>query len=99
VSKSPRPNDLTPEQAEELERAAFSVIEARRGAAAMLARAGVESPPEVGWFGSPCGVAGCPCRDYTGDGCPCLTRTTHDPGATPHPVRTCGHRPSQHLRT
>ena len=98
MSKSPCPEDLTGEQSEALERAALLVISARNDAAAMLARAGVELPPESGWFGSPCGVRGCPCRNYTGDGCPCLTRTTLDPGASP-PLYACGHRPSQHLET
>jgi hypothetical protein len=98
MSKSPSPEDLTGKQSEALERAAFLVISARNEAAAMLARAGVESPPESSWFGSPCGVHGCGCRNYTGDGCPCLTRTTSDPGASP-PLRACGHLPSQHLET
>jgi hypothetical protein len=88
MSKSPRPEDLTGEQSEALEKAAMLVIAARNEAAAMLARAGVEEPPEGGWFGSPCGVSGCPC----------LTRTTLDPGASP-PLYACRHRPSQHLRT
>jgi hypothetical protein len=99
MSKTPSPKELTGEQSEALERAAVLVITARNEAAAMLARAGMESPPEMGWFGSPCGVRGCPCRNYTGDGCPCLTGTTLDPGATPHPIRACGHRASQHLGT
>jgi hypothetical protein len=99
MSKSSYPGDLTGEQAKALERAAFLVISARNEAAAMLARAGVELPPESGWFGSPCGVMGCPCRNYTGDGCPCLTGTTLDTGAPPHPIRNCGHLPSQHRET
>jgi hypothetical protein len=56
VSKLPYPEDLTSEQSEALESAAFSVITARNEAAAMLARAGVEPPPEGGWLGSPCGA-------------------------------------------
>ena len=101
MSKSPYPEDLTGEQSEALEKAAFLVISARNEAAAMLTRAGVEVPPESGgWFGSPCGVSGCPCNNYKGvDACPCLTGTTHDPITTPHPVRVCGHLPSQHLKT
>ena len=99
MEKSLSPEDLTGEQADALDKAAYLVISARNEAAEMMARAGVELPPETGWFGSPCGVPGCGCRDYTGDGCPCLTRVTSDPGATPHPFRSCGHRPHQHLRT
>jgi hypothetical protein len=98
MAMSPFPEGLTGEQYEVLEKAAFSIISARKEAAAMLRRAGVEEPPDAGWFGSPCGVSGCPCSNYTGDGSTCLTRTTHDPGATP-PFRTCGHRASQHLPT
>jgi Family of unknown function (DUF6422) len=110
MSKSQYPEDLTGEQSEALERAAFLVISARNDAAAMLARARVELPPESGWFGSPCGAMldpppphhRCSCRNYTGDGGPCLTRYTDftgpDLGSGP-PTRGCGHRPSQHLET
>jgi hypothetical protein len=94
------PEDLTREQSETLEKAAFSIIKARKEAAAMMARAGLPN----GWFGSPCiahieGFGRCPCSDYSGDGGPCLTRTTLDPGATPTPLRSCGHPPSKHLPT
>jgi hypothetical protein len=110
MSKLPSPEDLTGEQLEALERAAFLVINARNEAGAMLARAGVESPPDSGWFGSPCGAMidpppphhHCSCMNYTGDGGPCVTRYTDltgpDLGSGP-PTRTCGHRPSQHLPT
>jgi hypothetical protein len=91
------PEKLTDEQRETLEKAAYTVIKARQEAAAMLARAGV-APPAIGWFGSRCGVPGCGCTNYTGDGCPCLSPVTTDPGASP-PGRSCGHRPSQHRET
>ena len=98
MTKLPFPENLTGEQSEALERAALVVITARNEANAILARSGVESPPEMGWFNNRCAVIGCPCNDYSGDGCPCLTRTTLDPGASP-PYRSCGHKPSQHVRT
>jgi hypothetical protein len=97
MSKSPWLENLTGEKSEALERAALLVINARNEAATMLDRAGVERPPEGGWFGSPCGVSDCPCRTYTVDGSPCLTRVTHDIASPP--TRVCGHRPSQHLET
>jgi hypothetical protein len=98
MSKSPGTEKLTHELQEILEKAAYTVIKARQEAAAMLAQAGVESPPAIGWFGSRCGVPGCGCTNYTGDGCPCLSPVTTDPGASP-PGRSCGHRPSQHRET
>jgi hypothetical protein len=87
VSKYPSREDLTGEQSEALEKAAFLIISARKEAAAMLARAGVPLPDDGFGFGSPChahmeGHGDCPCSDYTGDGGPCLTRTTLDPGAS-----------------
>lgn len=90
---------LTQKQNEVLERAAYMVILKQQEAIAMVKQAGLDLAPDSGWFGSPCGVPGCGCRNYKGDGCPCLTRTTSDPGATPIPHRVCGHRPSQHLRS
>jgi hypothetical protein len=110
MSEFPYPRDLTDEQSETLEKAVFLVINARNEAAAMLMRSGVEPPPEGGWFGTPCGAMlppppqhhRCGCRNYTGDGGPCLTTFTDftgpDIGSGP-PRRTCGHRPSQHLET
>lgn len=84
MSKYPSPEDLTGEQSEALEKASFLIISARKEAAAMLARAGVPLPDDG--FGSPChahieGHGDCPCRDYTGDGGTCLSRTTLDTGA------------------
>jgi hypothetical protein len=96
------PENLTREQSEVLEKAAFLIINARNEAAAMLAQAGV---PDDGFgFGTPChahidGFGDCPCTKYRGDGEPCLTRITVDPGATPIPHRSCGHPPSKHLST
>lgn len=90
---------LSDEQRAILDRAAYMVILKKREAKAMVEQAGIEEPPEPGWFGSPCGVPGCGCRNYKGDGCPCLNRTTSDPGATPIPHSVCGHRSSQHLRS
>jgi hypothetical protein len=110
MSDFPCSNDITDEQPEILEKAVFMVIKARNEAAAMLMLSGVGPVPEHGWFGNPCGAMlepppqhhRCGCRNYTGDGGPCLTRYTDftgpDLGSGP-PTRTCGHRPSQHLET
>jgi hypothetical protein len=110
VSAFPDPEDLTDEQSETLEKAAFLVINGRNEAAAMLMRSGVEPVPDQGWFGSPCGAMlppppehhFCGCGNYQGDGGPCLTRyrdfTGPDIGAG-SPIRTCGHRPSEHFVT
>ncbi|MER8826898.1 hypothetical protein NKH73_12845 [Mesorhizobium sp. M0938] len=92
--------DLTTEQSEVLEKAAFMIISARKEAAAMLVRAGLEL--EDGGFGNPChahieGHGNCGCRDYTGDGGTCLTRITVDVAFPPS--RSCGHPPSKHLST
>lgn len=93
---------LTAEQSEVLEKAAFVIISARKEAAAMLARARIELPEDGFGFGSPCNAhieahGNCPCSDYTGDGGPCLTRTTLDTAFPPS--RSCGHPPSKHLST
>ena len=97
------PENLTCEQSEALEKAAFLIISAQEEAAAILARAGV---PDDGFgFGSPChahieGFGDCPCTKYKGDGhSGCLTLITLDPGATPIPHRSCGHPASKHLST
>lgn len=94
--------DLTAEQLAAVDKAAFVIIKARKEAAEMLVRAGLEIPPEDHWFGNPCtGMADelhpCPCKNYTGDGGPCLTRTTTDSGFPPSTV--CGHRAIEHLPT
>jgi hypothetical protein len=94
--------DLTAEQSEVLEKAAFLIISARKEAAAMLARAGVHLPDDGFGFGSPChahieGHGNCGCHDYKGDGGPCLTRVTVDVAFPP--FRSCGHPPSKHLST
>ena len=86
--KYPFPENLSGEQSEVLEKAAFLIISARKEATGMLARAGVDLPEDG--FGTPChahieGVPGdCPCSRYTGDGGTCLTRITVDP-ALPRP--------------
>jgi hypothetical protein len=112
VSDSPYRENLTDDQLETLEKAAFLVINARNEAAAILRRSGVEPEqvPDFGWFGSPCGVIlppppqnhPCGCSNYTGDGGLCLTSyvdfTGPDFGTGP-PRRTCEHLPSQHLPT
>jgi hypothetical protein len=110
MSDSPSPDKLTDEQIDAINAAAYSIIKARKEAVAMLARSGVEHPPEMGWFGSPCGAQlpsppanhYCGCRDYTGDGGICLTTyldfTGPDFGGGP-PRRTCRHRPYQHRQT
>ena len=96
------PENLTREQTESVEKAAFLLISAHADAASILARAGL---PEDGFgFGTPCnahieGFGNCPCTKYSGKGGPCLTRTTLDSGATPVPHRSCGHPPSKHLST
>lgn len=110
MSTLPSSEKLTDEQSDTLERAAYKVINARNEATAMLTRSGVEPVPEQGWFGNPCGASlppppqhhRCGCRNYTGDGGPCLATyidfTGPDFGSGP-PRRTCGHRASQHLET
>ncbi len=110
MSPFPYPENLTDEQSETLEKAAFLIIKARNDAAAMLMRSEVEPVPEHGWFGNPCGALlppppqnhFCGCRNYKGDGGPCLTTFTDFTGpdfGTGSPVRTCEHPPSQHLAT
>jgi hypothetical protein len=111
MSEFPYPEGLTDEQSEMLERAAYLIIKARNEAAAMMMRSRVEPPPdEGGWWGNPCGATfppppqhnHCGCRNYTGDGGPCLSQfidfTGPDFGDGP-PKVTCRHRPSQHLKT
>jgi Family of unknown function (DUF6422) len=103
MSQYPSPKALTVEQSEELEKATFLIISARKEAAVMLSRAGLTLPEDGFGFGSPCnahieGFSNCPCSDYKGDGGPCLTRITVDPGASA-PFRSCGHPPSKHLST
>jgi hypothetical protein len=106
----PYRDDLTAEQSKVLEQAALQVINARTDAAAMLTRAGVEPPPEDGWFGNPCGATlpppprnhRCGCRDYHGDGGPCSTQYVDFTGpdfGSGSPKRTCHHLPSDHLET
>ncbi|WP_371833312.1 DUF6422 family protein [Ferirhizobium litorale] len=102
--------ELSKEQSEAVEKAAYHIIKARQEADGMLVRAGMEPVPEGGWFGCPCGVTlppppqnhRCGCRNYTGDGGPCRTRyvdfTGPDLGSGP-PTATCRHMPSQHLET
>jgi hypothetical protein len=97
------PQNLNDEQAEELERAALVIINARREADAILARMKVEPPPDGGWFGSPCGASlppppqhhRCGCRNYTGPGGRCRTQYRDASGS----LKTCGHLPSEHLET
>jgi hypothetical protein len=98
-----RPEDFTPEQSEAYEHAAFSIIKARKEAAAMMTRAGLPND----WFGRPCAAridgpgffGNCPCSDYKGDGGPCETMITIDPEAPNPPFVNCGHPPSKHLPT
>ena len=102
MPKYPLPETPTHKQSEAVEKAAFLMIKARNEAAALLAGAGL---PDDGFgFGTPChahieGFGECPCPKYTGNGGPCLTRTTLDTGATPIPHSSCGHPPSKHLST
>jgi hypothetical protein len=110
MSVFPSSEDLTDDQSSSLERAAFMVIKARSEATAILLQSGLRPVPEHGWFGNPCGAMlppppvhhFCGCKNYTGDGGPCLTTyidfTGPDFGSGP-PRRTCGHRPSQHVET
>ena len=110
MSNYPIPRDLNQEQAETLEKAALLIINARSEAASMLARSGVELPPEPGFFGNPCTVLlppppqnhACGCNNYTGDGGPCRTRFTDFTGpdfGSGSPTRTCQHRASEHIST
>ncbi|MFC8278141.1 DUF6422 family protein [Streptomyces sp. NPDC057271] len=99
---------LTDEQSEAWEKAAYVVINARREAAALLARSGMEPVPDQGWFGSPCMAKlpfppypPCGCNDYKGDGGPCTTRIRvpeTGPGSI-HRMVPCSHRPSEHVET
>jgi Family of unknown function (DUF6422) len=100
----PSLENLTREQSEALEKAAFLIIsaqqKAKKKAKAMLARARIPDD----WFGSPCtahieGHGQCPCRDYEGDGGPCERKVTIDPVAVPIPRDPCGHKASKHLST
>ncbi|MGW6982031.1 DUF6422 family protein [Streptomyces sp. NPDC054932] len=106
----PDPDDLTEEQSETLEQAAYLVIRSRKEAEGMLMRSGVEPVPEPGFFGNPCGAKlapppanhRCGCRNYEGDGGACRADFTDFTGpdfGTGAPVRNCGHRPSQHFST
>lgn len=103
MPKYPSPEGLTAEQSEALENAAYLLLSAQKEATSILTQAGIPLPDDGFGFGNPChahieGHGNCPCHDYTGDGCPCLTRITLDPGASA-PYRSCGHPPSKHLPT
>ncbi|MEU3760072.1 DUF6422 family protein [Streptomyces albogriseolus] len=89
-----RPEDLTDEQSEVLEKAMFLLISAKREAAEMLTRAEIAPLPD-GPFRSPCEF--CACSDYNGDGGDCQTRVFGPGGSGPD--STCGHAPSDHLET
>jgi hypothetical protein len=95
------PENLTGQQSEALEKAAFLIISARKEAAAVLARAGVPFPDDE--FGTSChahieAFGTCPYTNYMGDGGTCLNRITLDPGASA-PFRSCGHPASKHSST
>jgi hypothetical protein len=99
---TPCPKNLTHEQSEALEKAAFLIIsaqkEAKEKAKAMLKRAGIPDD----WFGSPCtahieGFGRCPCSDYKGDGGTCEQLVSIDPALPPGDL--CGHKASKHLST
>ncbi|MGW7052994.1 DUF6422 family protein [Streptomyces sp. NPDC054887] len=62
MSTDPRSEDLTDEQVETLEKAALLVISARKEAAAMLQRSGLDGEA----FGSEC--RSCACEEWEGDG-------------------------------
>jgi|SRR5580692_3280188 hypothetical protein len=99
MSKLPPLENLTDEQSQAVEKAAFLILSAQKQAAEMLVRAGV---PRNGWFGSPCkahieGVGQCPCSNYTGDGGLCMTKISVDPAVPP--FDPCNHPPSKHLPT
>ena len=110
MSTLPSSDNLSKEQSDTLEKAAYSIINARNEATAMLTRSGFEPVPEHGWWGNPCGALlppppqnhRCGCRNYTGTGGPCRSRFTDHTGpdfGTGSPTATCRHRPSQHLET
>lgn len=93
---------LTAEQSEVLEKAAYLIISARKEASEMVARAGIKSPRDSGWWGNRCMAMAdvgrpCGCNNYTGDGGTCLTLTTTDPKFPPY--RTCGHSATDHVPT
>src|SRR5215469_13757145 len=102
---TPCPENLTHEQSEALEKAAFLIIsaqkEAKEKAKAMLRRAAFEDIPDD-WFGNPCtahieAFGKCPCSDYKGDGGPCEQLVSIDPAVPP--LDLCGHKASKHLST
>lgn len=108
MSKIPRREDLSEDQAAALERAAYLVLSAQKSAAAVLMEYGVEPLANGSWFSSPCGVRlppppqnhFCGCRDYSGDGGLCRTvyhdHTGPDIGSG-SPIVTCQHEASEHL--
>ena len=108
MADSPYRKDLTDEQSEALEKAAFLIIGAREEAGAMLTRSRVEPVPQEGFFGNPCSAKlpfpphpRCGCSNYKGDGGPCRTliRVPDTGPGSLHPMVPCGHKPSQHIET
>lgn len=112
MSTLPSSEKLTVEQSDTLEKAAYKIITARNEASEMLTRSGVRPAREDeegdGWFRSPCGALllpppshhPCGCPNYTGNGGPC-SKTFRDllgPDLGSTPIRTCGHRASQHMQ-
>ncbi|MBT2545810.1 hypothetical protein J7E99_35355 [Streptomyces sp. ISL-44] len=66
---SPSLDKLTDDQTEALDDASLLVISARRDAAAVLRRAGLEWDDDDDFFGSRCRK--CPCREFDGNGRVC----------------------------
>lgn len=112
MSDQSKPQQRTEEQAKALAEAASLVIDAQREAVAIVRRAGAELlDHERGWFGRPCGAElepppanhRCGCRDYQGDGRErCLRQYSDFTGpdfGSGAPLRTCHHRPDEHLDT
>jgi uncharacterized protein DUF6422 len=108
MTRFPRREDLTDEQAETLEKAAYLVLSANNEASAMLRASGVELPPDSGLFVGPCGRRlppppqnhFCGCPNYSGDGGLCLTRFEDHTGpdfGSGSPLVTCQHPASEHL--
>ena|SRR5215471_218541 len=110
MSKFSYSKDLNDEQSEALQKAALLILKARKEAEEVLIRSGMQPPSEGGWFGNPCGATlppppphhHCGCRNYKGDGGPCLPEYEDHLGpnfGTGYPKRTCGHLPVEHIET
>jgi hypothetical protein len=97
-------DELTTEQADVLDDAALLVFHARKGARAMLARAGIpvddsdNDDDPLGWGSCTGRFDGerCPCSSYRGPG-PCNTKIAPPGIPLPDSTARCGHRAGMHL--